>query len=107
MQSGKLDTKITIEKPTQAADAYNEPVTSGWTTHATAQAEKIFKSVDEVGEASQVVAVQMILWRIRYQAGITEKMRINDGTDKYYIMGIETVGRVRELMIKTIKRDNE
>jgi len=107
MQSGKLDTPLEVQQPTEVADDYNQLKITGWTKYVDLMGERITKQVNEQDEAEQLVAIQIVIWRVRYCSGITEKMRLKEGSNYYNILGIEPLGRDRFLLIRTKKRDNE
>ena len=104
---GRMDLQVIIEQPTVTRDGEtNEPVTT-WSTLYTVWSERLRNTMsDESMEADQQVAKKKYKLRIRWQSGITEKMRVNIGGEYNYISGIEEWGRKSYLILTTEKRDN-
>lgn len=109
---GKMDVFLTIEEPTETRHATTSEVVTAWSTFGTAWAEKVSdqktfgpQSKEEF-EAGQQVAKLRSNFKVRYQAGITEKMRLVRSSEYHYITGIEEIDRRKFLILKTEKRDN-
>jgi len=108
MNSGIFDTYITIEHNTGTVkNDYNE-ITAVWATYVTAWAKKDYATVRESQRASELTATTNNVFTIRYQSGITPKMRIKDAAGLIYdIKGIKEVGRNSYLIIETEINDNQ
>lgn len=91
MRAGRMNRKITIQQPTETLDSYNQPVAS-WSTYKTVWAEYLPKRGREYFAADQTVAEADAVFRIRYDSGVTRKMRISFGGDYYDISGISEIG---------------
>jgi len=104
---GRMDLQVIIEQATFTNDATTNEPAATWTTLATVWAERLRNTVsDESFEQDQQVAKKKYKLRIRWIAGINEKMRINIGGELNYITGVEEWGRKSYLIITTEKRDN-
>jgi len=107
MATGRLDRRITIEQVTQTRGTTGS-VKDSWASVHRCWAEKeygIRKGEGETYDAARLTADNTVKFRIRYYAGITEKMRINDDSVYYDIEHIAEEGRKRFLIIKAKKRD--
>lgn len=110
MEIGRLDRIVTIQSVSYANDDYGDSQTPTWSTYKSnvwARKEYPGGRVDEKFEADQLVAVSTVIWTIRYDSGVTPQMRIDDGTDKWYIVRIEEMGRKWALKLTCENRDNE
>ena len=92
MESGQLKHRIVIERPTEAADSFGEPDKT-WAEFIHTYARIAPVTGREFFDAQVVNEEKMIRFTIRFQAGITEKMRINwDGR----IFNINAVLNIQE-----------
>jgi SPP1 family predicted phage head-tail adaptor len=109
LNQGRRDRKIVIEQPTYSVsdDTNDKPVT-GWTTYKTVWAERVQKQSQEVFEAGQMVTKDTHQWNIVYNDAPAVKMdmRVNYGSEYYYLVGIKEIGRNESLSIVTVRRDN-
>lgn len=104
MRAGALRHFITIQETVSTADALGTKVKS-WATFARVHAEKDPKQGREFFSSNKVQGEIATIWRIRYLAGITEKMRIlSPEGDPFDISGPPTdvKGRYRELLIPSV-----
>ena len=104
MPLGKLDRVITIQNFTTSANNYGEEIKT-WGTYATCWAEKIEASGGEDVTLDQIVAKQRVDFRIRYNSGVNEKMRILYASEYYNIENKQEEGRRDYLLLKTYKID--
>lgn len=100
-----MDTKIIIESATTIKDAVTNEPEETWSTHSIVWGKELSASRDAT-EARQQVALTTKTYKIRRDATITERMRINKGGVYYYINGIEDFGRQGYMIITAEKRDN-
>lgn len=98
MRAGTLDRSITIEQPTETADANGQAVQS-WTTYLATRADWIPLTSNDRFKAAAVHAVEAGKFRIRYSQGVTEKMRIAFDGKYYKIIGLMEIERRRGLEI--------
>ena len=87
LHSGKLNKKIIIEVVTETR-TNSGAISEAWATHA-----EMFASITPVNgkeyfAAAQVQAENIVKFRIRYQSGLTTKMRILYNTNYYDIKSI-------------------
>lgn len=87
MKIGTLDRRVTIESATTTQDASGQPVET-WTTFATVWAARKDVRGRERFDAAQRLAVRTAVYRIRWIAGLSEKMRIVDAGATYDVTGI-------------------
>lgn len=92
MYSGKLDRRIVIEQTTPSTDSYGEP-TDSWSTYTTVWASVRQIKASERFNSDKVLSVRTAVFKIRYNSGITEKMRINYDGRYWDILGIAEIGR--------------
>ena len=103
---GQFDVRVTIEQPTEAINSVTgERTISAWTTFQKVWSKRMSLS-DERFEANQAVSLTGNAYMIRSLTGISPLMRVNDGSEYFYIKGIETVDRKQYMVLKTEKRDN-
>jgi head-tail adaptor len=109
---GKMDVFLTIQEPTETRHATTSEVVTAWSDFSNAWAEKVSdqktfgpQSKEEF-ENGQSVAKLRSNFKIRYQSGITEKMRLVRSGEYHYITGIEEIDRRKFLILRTEKRDN-
>ena len=104
MPLGNLDRYIVIQNFTEAENTYGEPIKT-WATYATIWGEKIEEDGGETIRENQIESKQRITWKVRYNSGITNEMRIYFNSVYYNIENITEVGRSAYLMLKTYKVD--
>lgn len=92
MRLGNLDRRIVIESATEAQDSYGEAIKT-WSTFATVWAKATPNRGDERFAANQIVAQADSMFRIRWQSGVTTKMRINYDGQIYDIVYLAELGR--------------
>ena len=107
MRAGELRNPITIETNTPGRDAYGG-VTNTWTTYLSAWARMENESGGEHLGSDSVQSTDQHLFTIRYQPGITNKMRVNFSGRIYDIVAINnTLELGKTLLIRTIERYDE
>lgn len=82
-----LDRRVTIQSATEARDAHGQAVTT-WATFAEVAARRRDTRSGERAAAQQTLAARSATYRIRWRAGITEKMRLVDDGVTWQITGI-------------------
>lgn len=87
MKAGRLDRRITIEQPSTSQDSLGEEVTT-WSTFATAWADRIDMRGRERFDADQDIATRIATFRLRWLAGVTDEMRIQDEGAAWYVTGV-------------------
>lgn len=92
MQAGRLDREITIQQATETNDSYGS-VQVVWSTYASPWAQVIAVRAEERVVSGRILATKVNRFRIRYDSGITEKMRIVYESENYNIRGISEIGR--------------
>lgn len=97
MLAGRLDRKITLQKPTTTTDEYGEEETT-WDDFRSVWADIQKQSGREMFEAGKLAEVE-IVFKIRYLSEITPEWRIQyDGKD-FDITHIKEIGRRNGLEI--------
>jgi len=91
MKAGRLNRRITIQQPTESQGATGQAVPS-WSTFREVWAEVRQRPGKETFDADQIVAKTDTVFRIRYLAGLTRKMRVSYGGDYYDIHAIAEIG---------------
>jgi head-tail adaptor len=108
MQGGKLRWPIEIEHKVGTQDPVTGQMTYVWSLFVATRADKQTavkrgsKAIWEQVYAQQEHAIRVVLWDIRYIAGIDETMRIKDvSTSEYYNIRaiVDVDGRRRELWL--------
>lgn len=106
---GDFDTKITIEQNTPSRNATTNEEIASWSTLTTVWSKRITKGSNQGYEADQQVAVNTKQYLIRYSTtanGIDETMRVLEGSDYFYISGLQKEPREGWIMITAENRDN-
>lgn len=104
MNIGKLDRRIALQVVTTTRDAWNHP-TESWATVATVWATKTPRQATEPTEASQVVALEVVHWYIRYRDDVAAGThRVKWGAVVYDITGVQELGRRDGLRLITERR---
>ncbi|HMQ94604.1 MAG TPA: phage head closure protein [Amaricoccus sp.] len=93
--AGRLDRRITIERPTYGTDAFGGAPVSAWVPIGTVWAEVTPVSDGERWRAAELAAVITTRFRIRWGLGVTVEDRIIYGGREYAISGVKELGRQR------------
>jgi len=97
MQAGSLRQRVTLERATEARDAYGA-VTVTWSTLATVWADVQPAAGREYWSAAQTVGEGALRVRIRHFSGLTSKDRLVWDDRNWDIRSVADVGaRTREL----------
>jgi len=104
MQIGDLDRRITLQVATTASDVFGEEIET-WSTYREVWAKLAYVRGDEQFEAMEKTAVRVEKFFVRYDSGITEKMRVYWDSVYYDIRAIEQLGRKEYLVLKCERRD--
>lgn len=101
MPVGKMDILLNIEMATEARSGTTGQLAETWSTWNTVFAEIVTARPSEGEKINQVTATDERVFRIRYIAGVSTKMRLHDPEmDRYYaIKGITAEGRKNYLLI--------
>ena len=85
MRAGSLTNKITIEHYSESIDSFGDSIKT-WSEFAPAWAEIITQSGKEFTTAREQHATLSAVIKIRYMAGVTTAMRVNDSGVFYNIL---------------------
>lgn len=105
MAIGNLDRRITIQEKVITTNDYGEEVVT-WTDTTTVWASIKYKSGNERTSAEQLVAMNMVVFQVRYLSWLTEEHRIVYRDDNYDILWISEIARKKYMDIQAEKRDN-
>ncbi len=102
---GDFDRLVLIEQPVTTVDPVSSQrkITS-WTTFQSMWASRMQDSKEAL-EVNKQVANNVGQWAIRYVAGVTEEMRVNDKGEYHYVRGIRRIDRNNFLVLTTERRD--
>lgn len=110
MRAGRLRHRIVIETPTEATDAFGEPVKT-WQPIPDGEvwAEKKDLSGRELFQAQQINAEITTQFTIRHRTGIDARMSIRHGDGFYHIRGApqDPTGRSEYLVLLCARSMNE
>lgn len=103
MRAGMLRHQIVIQETSSIADSLGTKVKS-WVTFATVNAEKDPQRGREFFAEHKVQDVLSTVWRIRYLAGVTAKMRVAFNGEFFDIVSppVDVKGRTREMFLLTV-----
>lgn len=108
INTGELDTYITIESATNAKSDIGENVQT-WSVLRSAHAGFKWKAKGEGFESQQEVGSQLVEIKIRFDQSITSTMRIkrNLDTTYFYIRSVQHWRREGYTLLTAERRDNE
>jgi SPP1 family predicted phage head-tail adaptor len=106
MALGDFYNYLTIEQYTASDSSYGDDDTYTWSTYASCWAERLQELPTEGIYRDQPALKNMVSWRVRYDSGITEMMRIYFDGLYYQITGIEVEGRRKFLKLRGYKYIN-
>lgn len=95
MESGRLNTRVTIESVTETRTS-SGAVARSWLTFAAVWAEVLPLRGREFYAAQAVAAETDVKIRIRYLAGVSPKMRVNVGGTLHDIRAVLNLGNRNE-----------
>lgn len=100
LQAGKLRHRVTIETPTEAQDAYGEPVKT-WRAIPDGEcwARKEDLSGRELFQAQQISAEITTQFTIRHRTDIDARMSIRDGQQFYHIKSVQDPDGLSERLL--------
>lgn len=101
-QVGRLDRRITIQRPQYGTDDSNQKLITGWVdvlANPVVYAQVEDKSGGEVFQADQLTGVKVTVFTIRYREDLSILFRIVYRGLTYDIQNIEEVSRKRFLKI--------
>lgn len=113
---GARDTKYIIQSSTYSSDSLTNEKVISWSTLATVWGENLKplrvgvndqeSRTDEIFEADQQIAKKTIIVRIKYIDGVTATCRMIQGSEIFYIVGVDTEGRQSYLILTAEQRDD-
>ncbi|MGE0853648.1 MAG: phage head closure protein [Hyphomicrobiaceae bacterium] len=101
MRSGKLDRTITIQAFTADVDDYGTPAPT-WSDVATVRAELIQASTVEFIRAFGASDENIVIFRIRWLAGVTTSHRVVYDGQGFNIKELKEIGRRKVLELRTV-----
>ncbi len=107
MRAGRLNKRVTIETLTETVDGSGQAIKS-WSEFA-----RPWASIDPINgreyfSGNQVKETMTVKIKIRYQSGITNKMRVNHGGKLYNIEGMVNIfERDKELILLCSEGTND
>ncbi len=102
MRAGALDRRIEIQSYSATRDAIGGEVRF-WTTTATVWAQKRDTAGRESEKAGREALAEVeTVWRIRYCAGVSPKMRVKFGSQLWSIEAIAEIGRREGLDLRCL-----
>lgn len=87
MRAGELDRRIVIQTATPTLDGAGQPI-NAWATLATVWAKRSDVKGQERFAAQQRLALRTTMYRIRWRAGLDEKLRVVDVGVTYEVIGV-------------------
>lgn len=101
MRAGKLDRSISIQRFTNTVDEYGTPVQT-WTDVATVRAQIVQQSTEEFIRGFGASDETVIIFRMRYLAGVTLADRISYGGVLHNIKEVKEIGRRKGLEVRCV-----
>ena len=105
MKAGELDQRVTLQRREQGEDEAGQPF-EDWLPYLSAWAAVYPLRGREIVAADAVASITDVRVIIRYRPGITPAMRVQHGTDTYWIESVANVasaGREIELLCKRVQ----
>ena len=106
MRLGNLDRPIVIEQFTSSFDSSNNEIKT-WSTYSSPWANLEAKRGGEGYESNELVGGRSVNWIVRYDSGITQKMRVNDGGVYYEILDYQYLDRNCFMRLITEVKDSK
>lgn len=106
MNPGNRDILITVQQDTGATENAGGEHVENWVQYVKLWAAYTEKSSGENTEADELTGNVIATFNVRYYTGITQKMRILNGSDIYNILSVNPIGRHNELLIEAEKKDS-
>lgn len=101
---GRLDRIITIEQGSPTIDSARQE-TLTWSTYSTPWAAKMDGGGKEAIDAGRETDFSKVVFTIRYDSGVNQKMRVLYNSIYYDIIQLNEIGRERFLEIITESRE--
>jgi SPP1 family predicted phage head-tail adaptor len=101
MRAGKLDKSITIQRQSETVNAAGS-VLKTWADLATMRSEIVQQTATEFLTGYGTAENGTIIFRIRYQPGITTADRVSYAGSVYEIEEIKEIGRRRSLELRGV-----
>jgi SPP1 family predicted phage head-tail adaptor len=92
MKAEKMDRKITLQRGSATIDAYGTP-SFAWANLATVPAQMIQRSTTEFVRAQGATEAEILVFRLRYFAGLTNADRLLFEGRTFNITEISELGR--------------
>ncbi len=103
---GRLDRRITIERPVESRSATGQELLTWVTWCSTWAAVSHPKTgADETVVGDVILVTTRVDFEIRYRTGLTEKMRIRYNGSLYNILNIAEDGRKERLLVSAQKQE--
>ena len=99
MRAGKLDRSIKIQAFTSTVDEYGTPV-EAWTDLATVRAQIVEASTEEYQRAYGEGGNTVVVFRIRWLAGVTTAHRVVYAGSNLNIRDVKEIGRRKGLELR-------
>lgn len=105
MNLGKLDRRLTLEQNTASQNDFGEAVPA-WAELGQRWARVEYKQGSESFQADEQVAVQRIDFTIRYEKGLSSRLRVRYEGQVYDIDAVAEIGRRHGLKLTTFTRND-
>jgi SPP1 family predicted phage head-tail adaptor len=105
MRAGNLRNRITIQQSTPSQDTFGEPILT-WATYTRPWAEIKHGSGSEPYSGDQYAAISNVEFKIRYDAGVNERMRISWDSRLFDIIHIDPVFERKRKTVLTCRQVN-
>lgn len=107
LNTGRLDILITVEQPTLTPNSIGENETT-WSTYKTMYMARSQEAGEETFEAKQTVNIEKLTGFVRYDSGLTTRMRLKQEQDTtyFYIRNVRQWRREGYSQLVAQRRDN-
>jgi SPP1 family predicted phage head-tail adaptor len=107
MNIGKLDRRITLQRPTAGAATGYEPAGTVWTDVGDTWAGIGYAQGQEQYLADEKTAVQRVTFTLRYRADVTPAWRVRYQGFTYLLDAVAEIGRRAGLTLSATRRGQE
>lgn len=104
MRAGELDQRMTIQQGTDVITTAGGTTTTYADLHANIACRRMFGGGGEKFEQDRETSTTIAKFKIRWIAGLNEKMRVVFDSNNYDIVDIDYLGRREAVMIKAEKK---
>lgn len=106
MNIGRLDRRIELQASTATTDTFGAQ-TLAWESLGKRWARRDDNGGAETTQAGELVAINRVVYTLRYEPGLTARLRIVDDGQTYDIDNVSEIGRKHGLKLTAFTRNDQ